>query len=87
LFAITSVPLCEVGHFEAKCFFLKKGESMPVWPQGFNSVINVEPATCCGNPDDSQQRCMRALDDAGYTVIVKCQDIDDPSLTVKSVRT
>jgi hypothetical protein len=69
-------------------FFLKKGESTPVWPQGSNSVINVEPAdTCCGNPDDSQQRCMRAFDYAGYTVIVKCQDIDDPSLTVKSVRT
>ena len=86
-----TVPLCEVGHFEAKCFFLKKGASTPVWPQGSNSVINVEPAdTCCGNiiynafvrqfgpnkagggkPDDSQQRCMRALDDLGYTVIPK----------------
>jgi len=45
-----SVPLCEVGHFEAKCFFLKSGESTPVWPQGTNTVINVEPAdTCCAN--------------------------------------
>ena len=39
-----TVPLCEVGHFEAKCFFLKKGESTPVWPPGSNCVINVEPA-------------------------------------------
>jgi predicted glycogen debranching enzyme len=45
-----TVPLCEVGHFEAKCFFLKEGDSSPVWPQGSNSVLNVEPAdTCCGN--------------------------------------
>ena len=93
---LNSVPLCEVDHFEAKCFFLKKGESTGVWPQGSNSVINVEPAdTCCGNiiyndfvglfgpnkagggnPDDSQQRCMRALGYAGYTIIVKCQDIN-----------
>jgi hypothetical protein len=40
-----------------------------------------------GNSDDFHQRCIRALDNADYTVIVKCQDIDDPSLTVKSVRT
>ncbi len=86
-----TVPLCEVGHFEAKCFFLKKGESTPVWPPGPNCVVNVEPAdTCCGNilynafvrqfgpnkagagkPDDPQQRCMQALDAAGYTVIPK----------------
>ena len=49
-FPITSVPLYEVDHFEAKCFILKKGESTQVWPQGSNSVINVEPADpCCGN--------------------------------------
>ncbi len=44
------VPLCEVGHFEAKCFFLPKGEKRPVWPEGPNVAINVEPAdTCCAN--------------------------------------
>jgi starch synthase (maltosyl-transferring) len=48
-FKIT-VPLCEVGHFEGKCFFLPKGETRPVWPEGPNVVINVEPAaTCCSN--------------------------------------
>ncbi|MDH3345539.1 MAG: glycogen debranching protein, partial [Desulfobacteraceae bacterium] len=48
-FKIT-IPLCEVGHFEAKCFFLGKGETRPVWPDGPNVVINVEPAgTCCSN--------------------------------------
>ncbi|MFZ0482775.1 MAG: amylo-alpha-1,6-glucosidase [Desulfobacterales bacterium] len=47
---IITVPLCEVGHFEGKCFFLPKGETRPVWPEGPNVVINVEPAdTCCSN--------------------------------------
>ena len=45
-----AVPLCEVGHFEAKCFFLSDNETSPVWPEGSNVVINVEPAdTCCSN--------------------------------------
>jgi starch synthase (maltosyl-transferring) len=44
------VPLCEVGHFEAKCFFLPRGETRPVWPEGSNVAVNVEPAdTCCAN--------------------------------------
>ncbi|MEW6671006.1 MAG: amylo-alpha-1,6-glucosidase [Thermodesulfobacteriota bacterium] len=44
------LPLGEVGHFEAKCYFLKDGETNPIWPEGPNTVINVEPAdTCCGN--------------------------------------
>jgi len=84
-----TIPLYEVGHFEAKCFFLKAGKFTPIWPPGPNTVINVEPAdTCCaniiynafvrqfgpnkagqGNPDDYQKRCIRNLDDAGYTVI------------------
>ncbi len=45
-----TLPLCEVGHFQAKCFFLKKGEYHPLWPEGGNVVLNVEPAdTCCAN--------------------------------------
>ncbi|HBN25880.1 MAG TPA: glycogen debranching protein [Desulfobacteraceae bacterium] len=45
-----TLPLCDVGHFEAKCFFLQKGSSDPLWPEGTNVVINVEPAdTCCAN--------------------------------------
>ena len=48
-FMIT-LPFCEVGHFEAKCFFLRDNETSPVWPEGSNVVINVEPAgTCCSN--------------------------------------
>ena len=44
------LPLGEVGHFEAKCYFLKEGESNPFWPEGANTAVNVEPAdTCCGN--------------------------------------
>ena len=44
------LPLCEVGHFEAKCFFLEEKETTPIWPEGQNVVINVEPAdTCCAN--------------------------------------
>ncbi|MFC1857719.1 glycogen debranching protein, partial [Thermodesulfobacteriota bacterium] len=49
LFQIT-LPLAEVGHFEAKCFYRKTGESDPLWPPGPNIIINVEPAhTCCAN--------------------------------------
>ncbi len=45
-----TLPVCEVGHFEAKCFFLREGAADPVWPNGPNTVINVEPAyTCCAN--------------------------------------
>jgi len=48
-FMIT-LPCCEVGHFEAKCFFLSENETIPVWPEGSNVSINVEPAyTCCSN--------------------------------------
>ncbi len=49
LFRIT-VALCEVGHFEAKCFFKKEGDEEPAWPPGKNTTVNVEPAgTCCAN--------------------------------------
>jgi starch synthase (maltosyl-transferring) len=48
-FMIT-LPFCEVGHFEAKCFFLSENETIPVWPEGPNIAINVEPSyTCCSN--------------------------------------
>lgn len=43
-----TLPLTEVGHFEAKCFFLSEGENAPVWPAGGNTVVNVEPAHTCG---------------------------------------
>ncbi len=42
--------LCDVGHFEAKCFFLPSGQFTPIWPPGDNVTINVEPTdTCCAN--------------------------------------
>jgi len=45
-----TLPLCEVGHFEAKCFFLDEDQSIPFWPPGPNTTVNVEPAdTCCAN--------------------------------------
>jgi len=48
-FRIT-VAFDEIGHFEAKCFFLKKDVRNPIWPKGSNCAINVEPAdTCCFN--------------------------------------
>jgi len=43
--------LSEVGHFEAKCFFLTQGETTPIWPPGANTSVNVEPAeSCCATP-------------------------------------
>ncbi|MBW1898412.1 MAG: glycogen debranching protein, partial [Deltaproteobacteria bacterium] len=45
-----TLPLCEVGHFEFKCFFLKEGTKIPVWPQGGNVRINVSSSeVCCAN--------------------------------------
>jgi predicted glycogen debranching enzyme len=42
--------LCEVGHFEAKCFFLQENESSPVWPPGANTCVNVQSSeSCCAN--------------------------------------
>lgn len=42
-----TLPLCETGHFEAKCFFLEKSHSDPKWPEGDNICINVKPAASC----------------------------------------
>ena len=45
-----TLPLCDVGHFEAKCWFYKLGDDNVLWPDGANVVINVEPAdTCAAN--------------------------------------
>jgi starch synthase (maltosyl-transferring) len=42
--------LSEVGHFEAKCYFLESEQTTPAWPPGDNVCLNVEPAeTCCAN--------------------------------------
>jgi predicted glycogen debranching enzyme len=44
------IGLTQVGHFEAKCFFFPDGQTEPLWPQGTNTAINVEPAdTVCAN--------------------------------------
>jgi starch synthase (maltosyl-transferring) len=44
------LPLTDIGHFEAKAFFLPHGQKKAIWMPGPNVVINVEPAeTCCGN--------------------------------------
>src|SRR4030042_3483545 len=44
------LPICQVGHFEAKGYFLPKQNQKQIWPAGSNLNINVEPAhTCCGN--------------------------------------
>ena len=45
-----TLPLVEVGHFEAKCLFIEADTLDPVWPDGENTVVNVQPAdTCCAN--------------------------------------
>jgi predicted glycogen debranching enzyme len=42
--------LTQVGHFEAKCLFMPDDQTEPLWPQGANVAINVEPAdTVCAN--------------------------------------
>ncbi len=45
-----TLPLCQVGHFEAKGYFVSDDDLDLYWPQGANVVINVQPAdTCCAN--------------------------------------
>ncbi len=45
-----TLPLFEPGRFQAKAFFLPDNESVPLWPDGTNTVIHVEPAhTACAN--------------------------------------
>jgi predicted glycogen debranching enzyme len=44
------LPLHQTGYFQAKCFFIPENQSVPVWPEGDNCILNVEPAgTCCAN--------------------------------------
>ncbi|WP_035239140.1 amylo-alpha-1,6-glucosidase [Desulfobacter vibrioformis] len=44
------LPLVQTGSFQAKCFFLPRDSDVPVWPEGDNTTICVEPAgTCCAN--------------------------------------
>ena len=44
------IPLTEVGFFEAKAYYMPDEEKEPVWPEGGNLQIKVEPAiTVTGN--------------------------------------
>jgi len=44
------LPLTEVGCFQAKAFFMPENEVDPVWPDGENVTVKVEPAgRCCAN--------------------------------------
>ncbi|MDK2922379.1 MAG: hypothetical protein PWR24_1936 [Desulfonauticus sp.] len=45
---LITLPLCEVGHFEAKCYFLEEDKRIPIWPEGPNVSINVKPAITSG---------------------------------------
>lgn len=41
---IIELPLTTPGFFEAKTFFLEEGAHEPIWPEGDNLFIKVEPA-------------------------------------------
>nr|WP_320189908.1 amylo-alpha-1,6-glucosidase [uncultured Desulfobacter sp.] len=44
------LPLHQTGSFQAKCFFIPQDSDVPVWPEGENTKLCVEPAgTCCAN--------------------------------------
>lgn len=48
-FSVT-LPLCEVGRFEAKGYFVGETDSETIWPAGLNAAVTVAPAdTCCAN--------------------------------------
>ncbi len=45
-----SLPMLAVGYFQAKVFFLPENSDDPIWPDGDNIYIKIEPAdTCCAN--------------------------------------
>ncbi len=45
-----TLPLFEVGHFNAKCYYIANAQADPQWPQGPNASFNVKPAhACCAN--------------------------------------
>jgi starch synthase (maltosyl-transferring) len=43
-----TLPLHAPGHFEAKALFLPAPGAEPLWPDGPNTTVNVEPADTCG---------------------------------------
>ncbi|MCG8550480.1 MAG: alpha-amylase family glycosyl hydrolase, partial [Desulfobacterales bacterium] len=44
------LPLHQTGSFQGKCFFIPQDSDVPVWPEGENTQLCVEPAgTCCAN--------------------------------------
>ena len=44
------LPVSSVGYFEAKAYFIPDGNNEPIWPEGKNIYIKVEPAnTTTGN--------------------------------------
>ncbi|MGQ9661414.1 MAG: amylo-alpha-1,6-glucosidase [Kiritimatiellia bacterium] len=43
----TTLPLLEVGQWESKAFFLPHDSDQPLWPEGPNVIIKVEPALDC----------------------------------------
>ena len=79
-----TLPLPEVGSFEARAFLLPDDQSAPRWPEHQGNVrIKVEPAwTASANAiyaafprlyrateNDAAEESLQALDAAGYTVI------------------
>ncbi|OVE75848.1 hypothetical protein BVX97_03310 [bacterium E08(2017)] len=45
-----TLPLLETGSFEAKVVFLPENSNTPLWPEGDNTIVKVEPAdTVCAN--------------------------------------
>ncbi len=90
-----TLPLLEVGSFEAKAYLLKEDLKPPVWPgAGGNVRIKVEPAWTAaqnsiyaafprlfrGAGPAIPEESLKVLDEAGYTVI-------PPSGTFRSVLT
>jgi len=84
-----TLPITEVGHFEAKTLFLPEGAKVPLWPQGDNTSINVHPAEyCCGNSlynafvrlFGKERLPERSCKD--YAQYKKCQLLEDIGVTV-----
>lgn len=78
-----TLPLCEAGFFEAKCFFAPSGSDRLLWPEGDNLILKVETETTAGGNfiynafvrqfgeggSDADREEARKLEKKGYHVV------------------
>ncbi|MFW5996449.1 MAG: amylo-alpha-1,6-glucosidase [Lentisphaeria bacterium] len=75
-----SLPLMHSGFFEAKAFFLESDRSEPIWPEGDNLYIKVEPITTLTGNSIYSAFVRLFLDQSKLATINSHLDRDDHTL-------